>query len=929
LVVRDEAGVEIGVARVKDSGDPTPSRRRRTAPRFGVKAAASAHTPPRSVCPVTPRSMIEVLQVTPGDPVKLSRQPLPASWTLKLADAPAEVEVPEAIRDAAAIPATVPGCVHTDLLDQDLIEDPYLAMNELEARWIGQCDWVYATRFEIAEDLLDHDRLELVFEGLDTVAVVELNGQEVGRSDNMHRRYRFDLKPAGVAGQNTLTIRFAAPQRYAEAMDAQHGPRPCVGGGSNPHLPHNMMRKMACNFGWDWGPQLLTCGVWRPAYLEAWSVARLGDVRPLITAADEQNAAIDLHVAVERIEGEPGVEVHAELQAPDGTPAAEATAEPASGDARLALRVDRPALWWPRGYGQQPLYGLRITLRDASGRTLHEHASRIGLRTSELCTDPDPQPVEGLGRGETFHLKINGKRIYCKGANWIPDDCFPHRVTPERYRRRIDQAADVHMNMLRVWGGGLYEDHAFYEHCDEIGMLVWQDFLLACACYVEEPPYGPAFEAEARDNVSRLARHPSLVLWNGCNENIWGTFDWAEDWVKIREEGRQSWGLNYYLKLFPEVVGDLAPTTPYWPGSPYSGTMDIHPNANEYGNRHIWDVWNGHGDYRNYLGHFPRFASEFGYQGPCTWATLERAVPAPQRQWLSDTMHLHNKQTQGQQRALDRIADDFDGITRDADLADVWYLASINQCRALTLGCEWFRALSPWCSGALYWQLNDCWPVTSWAAIDGDGRPKLLWHATRRFFRPRLVTVMPADVSPRDAGAPALAVYLHNDTDDAWPASVHVSRRHLDGRVLDTVELTAEVAPRACEKLRLPEDWPHTGDEFILAEVEGDRDRDRGWWFHGHDRDIAYRPPSFTTDLQRDGDQLRFTVTADVVVRDLCLLVDRLDPDARVDRGCVNLLPQESATFVIDGSPQLEEADLAGPEVLRCVNTLASVDQPA
>ncbi len=221
------------------------------------------------------------------------------------------------------------------------------------------------------------------------------------------------------------------------------------------------------------------------------------------------------------------------------------------------------------------------------------------------------------------------------------------------------------MNMLRVWGGGLYEDHAFYEHCDAIGMLVWQDFLMACACYPEEEPFWSWLEAEARDNVARLVRHPSLVLWNGCNENIWGTFDWAAAVAATSaSEGERTWGLNYYLDLFPGVVGEIAPTTPYWPGSPYSGSMDRHPNANEFGNRHIWDVWNGNGDYRNYLGHFPRFASEFGYPGP---ADLARPSPAPCRRRTALALRHRctctTNKRQGQQRALDRIADDFDGLT--------------------------------------------------------------------------------------------------------------------------------------------------------------------------------------------------------------------------------------------------------------------------
>ncbi|MEL7089838.1 MAG: glycoside hydrolase family 2 protein, partial [Planctomycetota bacterium] len=345
--------------------------------------------------------------------------------------------------------------------------------------------------------------------------------------------------------------------------------------------------KMACNFGWDWGPPLLTCGVWRPAYLETWSAARLGDARPVITRADEERAEIDLRVDVAASsDGNPG-EVFAELLDPQGATVASASRAADQPEVALALAVDSPRLWWPRGYGEQPRYDLKIELRAQDGSVLDARQHRAGLRTTALCTDPDPEPHDGLGQGETMHLVVNGKRVYCKGANWIPDDCFPHRVTPERYRQRIDQAADANMNMLRIWGGGIYEDRSFYEHCDEIGMLVWQDFLLACAAYHEEEPFWSWFEAEARDNVSRLSPHPSLVLWCGCNENIWATFDWSDQWRAIREEGKLTWGGGYYLDLFPRVVDELAPATPYCPGSPYSGTMDRHPNANENGDTHM------------------------------------------------------------------------------------------------------------------------------------------------------------------------------------------------------------------------------------------------------------------------------------------------------------------------------------------------------
>ena len=849
-----------------------------------------------------------------------------ASWTLHLEDADPRAGVPEGVA-GAAIPAAVPGCSHTDLLAAGLIPDPYLGENEPLTHWVGLCGWRYEGVFHLSEEDLNAERVDLAFDGLDTIAVVSVNGEEVGRSEDMHVRRRFPAEHALRPGENRVTVVFAAPQPHAEASAAAFGPLPLVGPGSNEHLPHNMIRKMACSFGWDWGPRVASSGIWRPARIEAWSTARIADVRPAVVSAGEALAEVDVAVDTE---GSPDARVRLTLTGPGGEAAA--TAEGLAADTHR-LHIENPQRWWPRGHGEQPLYTLKVELLTAAGETLDRREHAIGLRTAELVTSPDaPAPVDGLNpdgvEAETFHLRVNGKRIFCMGANWIPDDCFPHRVTPERYAERIDQAAAAHMNMLRVWGGGTFEDHAFYAHCDRIGMLVWQDFLMACACYPEEEPFASLIAEEARDNVARLAHHPSLVLWNGCNENIWGTFDWAQPWVDLREgTDPRTWGLGYYLGVFPRVVEELAPATPYWPGSPYSGSMDRHPNANEYGNRHVWDVWNGDGDLRNYLGHAPRFASEFGYQGPPTHAVQEEAVPAGQRRWLSDAANLHNKQKRGQQRALDRIADDFDGdFSGPKRWEDAHFLATVQQCRALELGCTWFRALNPWCSGILYWQLNDCWPVTSWAAIDGRGNPKPLLAVTERFFRPRMTAVLPAAVTPSGQRPDRLAVYLHNDTDGAWEPDLQARHVGIDGRDLDPVfevPHAGVVGPRSSVRFLLPEQWGESPDSVVVVRDACDPTDPRGWWFAGRDREIPYREASLEAAVESSGGEHRMTVTASAgggVVRDLFLLADRLSPAARVSRQAVHLLPGESTTFAVTGLGDADPAGLTRPGVLRCVN---------
>jgi beta-mannosidase len=834
-----------------------------------------------------------------------------ATWTLALGDrrdrVPAHVP-------SHAIPATVPGCVHTDLLAAGLIPDPYLDRNELLVEWIGWTDWCYTATFNLDAPLKPDEHLDLVCDGLDTLATLTLNGTSIGRADNMHRRYRFDVGAAIRAGANQLTIDFAAPQAFvaAQRQRPEYDKLPCSGNLDHPEYRHNLIRKMACNFGWDWGPGLATCGIHRGIALQRWTTAHLGDIRPVIVRADAASAQV--RVQAQATCAVPAAAVRTQVKLIDPAGRCVAAAQAAANEP-VTLTVDQPRLWWPVGYGEQPLYTLAVELCDAGGRILDHQQRRIGLRTVELVTTPDGQAFEELGQGETFHFRINGKRIYCKGANWIPDDCFPHRVDEPRYRQRIDQALAMHMNMLRVWGGGLYETDTFYDICDEKGLMVWQDFCCACACYSEDDAFRKHFEAEARDNVSRLASHPALVLWNGCNENIWGVFDWGETWVKARTGPNPEWGAHYYFELFPKVVGELSPDRPYWPGSPFSGTLERQPNANEFGNRHIWDVWNGHGDYRNYLSHFPRFASEFGFHGPPTWPTLDRSIPADQRQWLSPAMVHHNKQgLGGQQRALDRIADSF---VVPSDFDDLWFLASLNQARAITLGCEWFRAMSPWNSGALFWQLNDCWPVASWSAIDGDGRLKLLAFAGERFFRPRLLAILPQGVVPVGDEPQALTLYLHNDTDQTWSDTAAVCLRDYAGQVRRTWARPFTVEPRGRARLELEGLDMGKPGELLTADVTGDR----AWWFFGRDRDCPYPTPQFTLEpVASQGDRHTLLLTAHTLLREVCLFPERINPRAVIDRQLLTLLPGERATVTVTGLTAGQLEQLCHLPCFRCSN---------
>lgn len=574
------------------------------------------------------------------------------------------------------------------------------------------------------------ERVELVFAGLDTVAQVRLDDHLLGTPSNMHRTHRYDVTDllgdegaatARVPGGHDLVVDLTAPLDAAEAMSQAQGPRVHT----NEH-PFNAVRKMACNFGWDWGPDLVTAGIWRPVLVERWHTARLGSVRPLATV-DGTTGRVEVHVEVARPAGEGAtLSLAASLTAPDGTPYLASVVVGSTGsDVVVALDVPQVALWWPRGYGDQPLYDLVVSLSslssldtpdtpdtpdtlDPEGHELDRWQGRTGFRTVTLDTEPDEH-------GTPFVLSVNHHPVLVKGANWIPDDAFPHRVDHARYATRIVDAVEAGMNLLRVWGGGIYESDDFYDLCDEQGVLVWQDFLFACAAYAEEPPLRGEVVAEATEAVTRLSPHPSLVVWNGNNENLWG----HEDWGWAAQLGDLTWGRGYYLEVLPELLARLDPTRPYSPGSPWSFDEQRHPNDPAHGTTHLWDVWNTL-DHTHYRDSVPRFVSEFGYQGPPTWATLTQAVHDRPLTPTSPAMSSHQKAIGGDDKLNRGIAPHLHRPPDDR--FDDWHWAmQVQQARAVRFGLEHLRSWHPVCSGAIVWQLNDCWPVTSWAAVDGDG----------------------------------------------------------------------------------------------------------------------------------------------------------------------------------------------------------------
>ncbi|MEV0522420.1 glycoside hydrolase family 2 protein [Streptomyces sp. NPDC050439] len=773
-----------------------------------------------------------------------------------------------------AIPAQVPGCVHTDLLAAGRIPDPFLGRNEQEVAWIGHADWTYVTVLGPRDTA--HERTDLVFDGLDTVAEITLGDETIGRTRNMHRSHRFDitrrLADASPDAEVPLSVHFTSAYTEAQAVRTALGERP----NSYPE-PFQFIRKMACSFGWDWGPTLVTAGMWRPVRLEHWSTARLDQVRPLVTV-DGTTGRAELRIEVERIRSGP-LTARARI--------GEHTASVTFSEDSATLTVDVPdvALWWPRGYGEQILHEAQLQLIDEEGRTLDRWERKLGFRTVTLDTEADEH-------GTGFTLAVNGERLFARGVNWIPDDVFPSRITPDRYRTRLTQAAEAGIDLVRIWGGGIYEADAFYDLCDELGLMVWQDFLFACAAYPEEQPLRSEIEAEARENVTRLMPHPSLVLWNGNNENLWGFRDWQ--WEE--QLAGDSWGEGYYLGLLPRIVAELDPTRPYWAGSPWSGTWDHHPNDPDHGTTHSWEVWN-RTDYTDYLDSVPRFVAEFGWQAPPAHATLRRALPGEPLRPDSAGMLHHQKAEDGNGKLARGLEHHF---TLPEDFDRWHYLTQVNQARAIATGIEHWRSHWPRCAGTVVWQLNDCWPVTSWAAIDGDGRLKPLYHELRRLYADRLLTVQSRDGR--------LVVAAVNQSATAWVTDVRLRRMTADGRTLAQTILPARAVGRSVACAEVPDELlpdAGSGKELLIADADGLR----ALHLPVPDKDFAYPVPSYEVDVVRREDRVDVVVTARTLLRDLLLQADRIAPTATAERGLVTLLPGESVTIGVRGwSPGSDDA---------------------
>ncbi|MBI1279264.1 MAG: glycoside hydrolase family 2 protein [Anaerolineaceae bacterium] len=663
-------------------------------------------------------------------------------------------------QEQAAIPASVPGCVHTDLLANKLLENPFYRDNELQQMWVGETDWRYSRSFNVTSELLSHDRVLLRCHGLDTIATLYLNGALLGSADNMFRTWEYDVKPGLHEGENTLEIQFAAPMPYVRRMDAEKGE---MAGWVEPMRINSgaWIRKEPCNFGWDWGPKMPTCGIWRDIELVAFDTARLTDVNIQQEHYDGQ-VALNIKLAAERAAND---SLMAAITISKDGKVVVTQSVTFTGDlAEASIAIPNPELWWVNNFGEQPLYTVEVVLQDTNGKALDSSTKKIGLRTLTLERHSDEW-------GESFYFACNGVPFFAKGADWIPASPYPGEAVD--YKRFIQATADANMNMLRVWGGGIYEEDAFYDMCDEYGIAIWQDFMFACGTY---PSFDTEFmenvKAEAEDNIKRIRHHACMALWCGNNEIEQGMPD--PSWKKSMSWEDYS---RLFDKLLADLVHELAPQTAYWPGSPHTSLGDREDHRSpESGDTHLWDVWHGKKPFEWYHTRLDRFVSEFGFQSFPEPETVSEFTLPEDRNITSYVMEHHQRSGIGNSTIIHYLLDWFRLPT---SFESTLWLSQILQAMAMKYAVEHWRRNMPRSMGALYWQLNDMWPAPSWASLDWKGNWKALHYMARRFNLPLMVSGVP------DWENHTVQIHVTNDMKTEQTGTVEYTITDAQGNILE------------------------------------------------------------------------------------------------------------------------------------------------
>ncbi|MFZ0389683.1 MAG: hypothetical protein WAN36_04415, partial [Calditrichia bacterium] len=803
------------------------------------------------------------------------------NWRLK----PGTSErIPEEINfPAEGIPAKVPGTVHTDLLAAGMIPDPFMDDNELSLQWIGENDWIYETVFNLPPEMDSGDKLYLVCEGLDTIAEIYLNGRRLGAAENMFRCYDFLISNFISEKQNQLQIRFQSPLKYVREQQQRFNIP-----GISRHHERVHIRKAQYSFGWDWGPAFPAMGIWKPIYIEQRSSARIQSVRFQTLEFKKDSAIVEFRMNLQgNITDASGISLL--LQA-GGQKLQWESEMGEEHEIQKKIAVSSPKLWQPNGEGEANLYTVTVTLLGRHNDPLDKWQGQVGIRTIELQTESDEKP--------DFRLLVNGKPLFIKGANWIPADSFIPRIKPEKYRALLQQAKLAGMNMIRVWGGGIYEQDIFYRICDELGLLVWQDYMFACGAYPEHEHFLRNVEAEVRQNLLRLQHHPSVALWCGNNEN---------EWIWFREKSKPVEtmpGFQIFHRLIPQMLQELDAGRPYWPSSPFGREAD--PNAATSGNRHQWDIWSRWVDYTEVVKDHSLFVTEFGFQAPANFRTLKKAIRPSEFYPQSPLFKFHNKQEEGSERLFHFLEGH---LPVPNETRDFIYLTQLNQGFALKTCLEYWRFRWPQTAGSIIWQLNDCWPVSSWSLIDSGLQPKLAWYFVKACFSPVIARIVrqgkTLDIEAGNLYQMKLKVGIRL-------AIYSLSR----GELLEEQEYSARISAGGKWSQSLQEPENLNDDQIAVISLYDDRMSllHRNYYITGRWKHKTMAQPQFKLEIHRNGAGKKRFIQSDKPAYFLEIPHEYAEVQ---ERGFI-LLPGEQREVGVD-DPQNMAADASELDII-CLN---------
>ncbi len=783
-------------------------------------------------------------------------------------------------------PAEVPGMVHTDLLRNGLIPDPYYRDNEQKLQWIENVNWEYRSSLQVDRKLLSRQHLELVFEGLDTCANVYINGVLVLTADNMFREWRVEAKPYLKAGQNSLLIVFESPIKAAAkiAADDPWSKKTTV-------AEKAYLRKAAYMYGWDWGPRFVSSGIWKPVKLEAWDDIRISGfyVRQRDVTAEEANLTAEVEIQASK-----SATVTVTVGCGNTAQCAEITRKvnlhSGLNHVDMLLDIVQPALWYPAGYGAQSLYRFTAEVRENS-EVVDRTSVRTGLRSIVLRRDPDQW-------GRSFEFVVNGIPAFAKGANVIPFDSFPARASVAQYRQVLESAREANMNMIRVWGGGYYETQEFYDLCDELGIMVWQDFMLADIRTPGTYAYKDNVSKEAEYQVRRLRNHPGIVLWCGNNETESTWRGWRNSFKTTLpvEASAKMWEdyLTMSSGILARTVERLSPEIPYWPSSP-SADGEETSDAYEAGDVHDWNVWHARAPFSEYEQHYPRFMSEFGFQSFPEMRTVESfTVPGDRANIFTPVMQAHQKNNEGNAIIQEYLLRYY---RQPRDFASFLYVSQVLQAEAVKAGAEHLRRSRPRSMGALFWQLNDSWPVVSWSSIDYYGRWKALQYYARRFYSDLLV-------SPHEENG-SVVVHVVSDRTTPTEGVLRVRLMTMNGDVLEDKVIDVHLPPLSSavyfsctEEELLPTHKADPTKAFIITDLSVDgKNVSSNTLFFASPKDLQLIPQKIAANLVRTGDGYRLLLTAKSLASNVDISFE--DIDAKLSDNYFNLIPGETISVEI------------------------------